>query len=112
MARLFRRYSDDSADHEGSVFGVGGFVGPLDAWKKLEPEWLAALPEGIAYFHATDCFTGNNQFEFRKGFSLDRRKSLLDRLTDLICGTETRVVGHAVDVPYYVRLAPNKLAGC
>ena len=96
---LFQSYWDDSEDTASKLFGVGGFVGPENAWNTLEPRWLASLPEGIDFFHATDCFSGNNQFEPQKGFPRERRSELLDRLTDLICETNIKLFCRAIDVP-------------
>jgi hypothetical protein len=59
MAMLFRSYFDDSEEDTIRLFGVGGFVGPDGVWDSLQNKWLAALPEGISFFHATDCFSGN-----------------------------------------------------
>ena len=109
VAMLFKSYSDDSADRDGSTFGVGGFVGPEIAWGQLEPKWLAALPSDMDYFHATDCFSGNNQFEPSKGWKIERRKELIGNLTDLICETDIKLIGHAIDVPYYIQKAPKKI---
>jgi len=84
---LFRIYLDDSEDHASKFFGVGGFIGAESSWACLETQWLSALPAGIEFFHATDCFSGNNQFEPPRGFNRDRRIGLLNTLTDLICQT-------------------------
>lgn len=109
MAYIFESYWDDSEEDVSKYFGVGGFIGKEDAWRSLEPKWLAALPEGIDYFHATDCFSGNNQFEWQRGFDPPRRIELLDKLTDLVCETEIKLICSAVDVPYYVSLAGKRI---
>ena len=70
---LFRSYFDDSSDTDDLILGVGGFVGQDSVWDQLEPKWLASLPEGIEYFHATDCFSGNGQFQPAKGFDIPDR---------------------------------------
>lgn len=106
---LFESYWDDSEEDVSKYFGVGGFIGHEDAWKSLEPKWLAALPQGIDYFHATDCFSGNHQFEPKKGFPRERRIKLLDEFTDLVCDADIKLICSAIDVPYYVRLAPKKI---
>ena len=107
---LFRSYFDDSSDTDDLIFGVGGFVGQDSAWEQLEPKWLASLPEGIEYFHATDCFSGNGQFQPAKGFDIPDRIALIDKLTDLVCKAEIKLLGHAIDVPYFVQLSPRKFS--
>ena len=104
---LFSSYFDDSDDNTTNLFGVGGFVGPDHAWGMLEGQWLDLLPDGITYFHASDCFTGNNEFEPARGFGRQRRIDLIDRLTDLICATDIRLFCRAIDVPKYVHFAPK-----
>jgi hypothetical protein len=51
---MFRAYSDESAEADHAAFAVGGFAGKEQKWTALEPNWLANLPNGIDYFHATD----------------------------------------------------------
>lgn len=105
---IYQTYWDDSEEDKSKYFGVGGFIGQEAAWKDLEPKWLAALPDGVEYFHATDCFSGNNQFEPANGFDPPRRIALLDKLTDLICDSDIKLICSAMDVPYYARLAGRK----
>ena len=106
---VYQSYWDDSEDVASGYFGVGGFVGQDDVWGALGNKWLAALPEGIDYFHATDCFSGNNQFEPEKGFPKAKRIELLDRLTDLVCEADIKLVCSAIDVPHYVHLAGKRI---
>jgi hypothetical protein len=100
-------YLDESENREAGLFGVGGFVGPDDAWMELEPKWLAALPRGIDYFHATDCFVGQNQFRRCEGLDIPERLDLLNRLTDLLCETDVRLICYGIDVPAYMGHAPK-----
>jgi hypothetical protein len=58
----FRAYLDESEEPGAAIFAVGGFVGRAATWEKLQPKWLAMLPQGIPYFHATDCFGGREDF--------------------------------------------------
>ncbi len=106
---LYKSYWDDSEDHATKLFGVGGFVGPESAWDQLEAEWLGSLPPEIEFFHATDCFSGNNQFEPRRGFPRQRRIELLDKLTDLVCQADVRLISRAIEVPKYVNFAPKRI---
>ena len=66
---------------EMPLFAVGGFAGRQEEWLALEPLWPDALPKGIDYFHATDCFGRHGQFT---DMDIPDRMALLDRLTDLI----------------------------
>ena len=108
MAMLFREYIDESESSDSKTLSVGGFVGQDSVWDQLETDWLDSLPEGISYFHATDCFGGNNEFEPSKGFDIPDRMRLLDRLTDLVCATDIRLICHGIDVPAYKVHAPKK----
>jgi hypothetical protein len=109
VAMLFRSYFDDSEDGGTRLFGVGGFVGHDDVWDELEAKWLDALPSEIEYFHATDCFSGNNQFEPKRGFPRERRVELLEQLTDLVCQTDVKLICWTIDAPIYERFAPKRI---
>jgi hypothetical protein len=102
---LKRCYLDGSEDSDGKVFGVGGFIGNAEDWDSLQPMWIGALPVGVEYFHATDCFSGNNQF---KGIPIPARMALLDTLTDYIVGRDLKLICHGVDVPAYHQYASRK----
>jgi hypothetical protein len=108
VAMIFRLYLDESEDRQGEIFAVGGFAGKDDQWNRLEPRWLAALPEGIGYFHATDCFVGKHPFAPDNGFDIPRRMALLDNLTDLICEMDVKLICHGIDVPTYKVFAPKR----
>jgi hypothetical protein len=95
---FIRCYLDGSEDTDGTIFGVGGFVGGADAWESLQPLWLGLLPLGIDYFHATDCFSGNGQF---KGIDIPDRVKLLDKLTDLVVSHELQLICHGIDETAY-----------
>lgn len=100
----FRAYLDESEDSSAGVYVVGGFVGEAEVWDRLEPEWQASLPTGITSLHATDCFTGNNDFQ---GMSISRRMELLDKVTDIIVNHEIRLIGCSIDAKVYKTLAPK-----
>ena len=101
-----KAYLDESEEGGSTIFAVGGFVGKACVWEALEPKWLAALPDGISYFHATDCFGGRNEF---KQLDIPERVRLLDRLTDLILEHEIFLIGGTILVPVYQEYAPKKL---
>lgn len=101
---LFKAYFDESANQPETVFAVGGFVGPEQAWTELEPKWLEAIPSEVGYFHATDCFGGRNAF---RGFSLDKRRDLLSKLTELTVGADIHLVAAGIDVEAYKEFAPK-----
>lgn len=103
-AMLFKAYIDESSDQPETTFTVGGFIGSEDAWVKLEPQWLAALPPDIGYFHATDCFGGHAKYG---DMAIEERKRLLDRLTDLIVDTDIKLIGAGIDVAAYKKFAPK-----
>ena len=102
---LYRAYLDESDVQP--IFAVGGFVGKAAVWDSLEPKWLASLPNGIPYFHATDCFGGHYLFE---GMDIPQRVELLDKLTDLILDHEIFLVAGTILIPTYKELAPKRLA--
>lgn len=102
---LFLAYLDESENVSGAVYVVGGFVGRAAVWGKLEPEWLKCIPPQVTAFHATDCFTGNNEFE---GIDIPDRIATLDKLTDVIGANEVQLVGYGIDAKTYGSLAPNK----
>ena len=101
-----RAYLDESEDRGTGIFAVGGFVGKADVWNALAPKWLAALPEGISYFHANECFVGKDQF---KHLDIPDRVKLLNTLTDLILEHEIFMIGGTVLVPVYQEYAPKRL---
>jgi hypothetical protein len=103
---MFRAYLDESADTGNAVFAVGGFAGRAEEWIALEPMWLDALPEGIRYFHATDCFSRGGQF---KDIDIPERVALLGRLTDLVLQRDIRLVAGVMDVPAYQAISPKPL---
>jgi len=86
---IFRTYIDESADQPETVFTIGGFVGPDEEWKNLEPKWLDAVPKKVGYFHATDCFGGHEKF---KGMPMADRILVLNRLTDLIVASDIKLI--------------------
>jgi hypothetical protein len=102
---LFRQYLDESESPDGSMLAVGGFIGPDSVWDKLESGWLDSLPRSVSYFHATDCFSGNSEFEPKYGFDIPVRIALLDQLTDLICESNLKLICRGIDVVAYKRHA-------
>jgi|HubBroStandDraft_6_1064221.scaffolds.fasta_scaffold110317_2 hypothetical protein len=100
-----RCYLDGSEDTDATIFGVGGFVGDAEEWERIQPLWLATLPPGIDYFHATDCFTGNGQF---KGIDIPQRVKLLDTLVDLVISRNLKLICHGIDEAAYHRYASPK----
>ena len=100
-----RCYLDGSEDTEGHVFGVGGFVGYAEQWDTLQSAWLEALPVGVDYFHTTDCFSGNRQFQ---GIDIPQRVSLLNTLTDFVANGKLQLICHGIDVPLYHQFASQK----
>lgn len=103
MTALFRAYLDESEDSASGIYAVGGFVGKAKVWESIEAH-LPSLPRGVSCFHATDCFTGNREFD---GVDIPERVSLLDALTDLIVGHEVWLIGYGLDSRVYKRLAPK-----
>lgn len=103
---MFSAYIDESAESENAVLAVGGFAGRAEEWTKIEPLWLDALPAGIDYFHATDCFGGRGQF---KGMDIPARVAVLDRFIDLVLDSDIRLVAGAMDVPAYEAISPKLL---
>jgi len=101
---LYRAYVDESSDNPQTNFTVGGFVGTADSWKELEPKWLAAIPPGISYFHATDCFGGRKLF---RGITMQHRVQLLDTLIDLILSVDAKLLKYRIDVEAYRAFAPK-----
>jgi hypothetical protein len=100
----FRAYLDESEDSSIGVYAVGGFVGKAEVWEELTTKWLDCLPTGIAYFHATDCFTGNKQFE---GLDIPDRVRILDKVTDVIVAHEVCLICYGLDAKTYQKLAPK-----
>lgn len=88
---MYRAYLDES--EEGAIFAVGGFVGTDDQWNCLEGPWCAALPKGITYFHATDCFGGRGKF---RDVPIAVRSALLDQLIQLIIDANIRLICGAI----------------
>lgn len=103
---MYLTYIDESSESADAVFAVGGFCGLKHEWKAIEPLWLASLPTGIDYFHATDCFGGRAQF---KGMTIPERVKLLDNLTDLIVARELYLAVGVMDVPAYKQFSPKHL---
>ena len=101
----FEAYFDESENSATGTYVVGGFIGKIEQWKSLQSKWLASLPSGISLFHATDCFTGNNDFD---GIALQERIGLLERLTDLIAEHQILLIGYGIDSKKYKKLAPKK----
>jgi hypothetical protein len=102
--QFFHAYLDESEDAASGVYVVGGFVGKAAAWDELEAKWRRCLPLRITFFHATDCFTGNNQF---RGMDIPQRVALLDRLTDVIASQDVYLIGYGIDARIYQGLAPK-----
>ena len=102
----FRAYLDESEEPGAAIFSVGGFLAKAGVWEELQPKWLAALPAGISYFHATDCFGGHGEFS---GIDIPERIRLLDALTDLILGHEIFLIAGTLLIPIYEELAPKRL---
>jgi len=103
---MYRAYIDESNEMGDAVFAVGGFAGHENEWNAIEPLWIASLPAGIDYFHATDCFGGREQF---KGMSIPERVRLLDNLTDLIVARKLYLAAGVIDVPTYKKISPKHL---
>jgi len=100
----FSAYLDESEESSIGVYVVGGFVGKAQVWEEFTTKWLECLPTAITCFHATDCFTGNKQFE---GLDIPERVRILDKLTDVILAHEVRLFGYGLDVKTYRKLAPK-----
>jgi hypothetical protein len=101
---LFRTYLDESEEHVAGLYVVGGFVAKAEVWDSFEPAWLNCLPAGVSCFHATDCFTGNNEF---KGIPISQRVELLDKLTDVLVAHDVLLVGYGIDRRSYESVAPK-----
>lgn len=101
---FFRVYIDESSDSPPTIFTVGGFVGPENAWIDLDSKWAAAIPPRVPYFHTTDCFSGRGPFQ---GVDIPDRVALLDTLTDLIIATDIYLLAIGIDYKAYKRLAPK-----
>ena len=101
---LFSAYLDESEEASTGVYAVGGFVGKTEVWEEFTTNWLDCLPPNITYFHATDCFTGNQQFE---GLDIPERVRMLDRLTDVILAHDVCLIGYGLDARTYRKLAPR-----
>jgi hypothetical protein len=76
--------------------------------RQVAAEVLATLPQGIPYFHATDCFGGREDFD---GMDIPDRVRLLDTITDLILEARdisgSRNVHHAPAVRTWYRNHPE-----
>ena len=105
---VFRAYIDETANTEDTFFIVGGFVGHDDAWRSLEPKWLAALPPYLDYFHATDCFSGGGQFK-ENHIDIPERIQLLDALTDLVAEHDIRLIACRLPTTRFMALSPKKI---
>jgi hypothetical protein len=100
---VFDTYIDESKDTADKMFIVGGFVGMHEAWESLEPLWIEALPKYLRYFHATECFSGSEQFS---GIHKTERTQLLNRLTDIIADHDIRLIGCGLRKAKYEEFAP------
>ena len=80
---VIEAYLDDSGTHDGSaVIVVAGFLGSVDEWLKIVPEWQKRLKlDGLHRFRMTDCVAGRAPFD---GLSEPRRNLLIDDLCSLI----------------------------
>jgi hypothetical protein len=105
---LFRAYIDDSTEETARIFTVGGFAASNESWEQLEPSWLDFLEQlklkGISYFHATDCFSGANEF---KGIFSPAREAILDRVLALVLKHKLRLIGYGLDEDAYKKFAPK-----
>lgn len=99
---LFHAYLDESESATNGIYVVGGFIGKAEVWRELEPKWLACMPVGISSFHATDCFTGNNEFE---GVGIPTRVALLDELTSMVATRDLSLISYGIDALSYKTLA-------
>ena len=99
---LFRAYVDESTDNAEKFFVVGGFVGNVDVWAGLEDKWLAALPSFVKYFHATDCFSGNEQFQ---GMEHKDREKLVNDLVELIVTRNLYLIAYGIPILGYKKFA-------
>ncbi len=95
---------DESENRATGVYAVGGFVARAEVWHGLETEWLQQLPKEISCFHATDCFTGSNEFRI---MDWQQRTALLDVLTDVLVAYDIRLIGHAIASNAYREFAPK-----
>jgi hypothetical protein len=106
IPELFRTYLDESEETTSGIYAVGGFVGKAADWEALEPEWVKALPPSVSCFHATDCFTGNKEFE---EMDIPERVALLDHLTDLLVSRNLYLLAYGIDAAKYQQFAPKRL---
>jgi hypothetical protein len=104
---LFRAYLDESEEHTAGLYVVGGFVAKGVEWDSIQKAWLRCLPERISCFHATDCFSGNNEFE-PVYIDIPQRVALLDKLTDILVAHNVHLVGYGIDRRSYENVAPRK----
>jgi hypothetical protein len=102
---MFRAYLDESEERSAGLYVIGGFVARATEWPSIEKEWLSCIPAGISCFHATDCVTGNNEFE---QLDIPERVKLLDRLTGILESHDVSMIGYGIDRRSYEGVAPKK----
>ena len=106
---LIRAFIDDSADEtQSKVVVAAGFLGNYKQWSLLTKLWRRRLKrDGIAYFHAVECFNLNGEFlRFRDKVKYpapagkEAARALLADLEEII--REAGVLGVAVCIPMAV----------
>lgn len=86
---VLESYLDESfSDGSPRIFVVAGWLGTAEVWRALESDWRAALkrtrPRRLREFKASDCLNpGAGQGQFR-GWGLQKRARLRDRLLEII----------------------------
>ena len=105
MSVVLQAVFDDSGDHDGPVFVLGGLMASVDAWAAFEADWRAELARGpgLRYFKAAEANGLRGQFAPRYGWNRRTRDDKVQALCAIIRQHVAARIHVSVDVPAFHR---------
>lgn len=102
---LSQAFLDESGGPDTPYFVLGGYVGPVEMWKRFSEDWQAVLDQSPAWppFHAVECEGGEGGFQVLDAADRKRR---LGELINVIAKHRPHAVLTVTDISKFKAVVP------
>ena len=98
---MYRAYLDDSGSDDTPVLCIWGVLSPREEWEQLEEKWSLALQRyDVKIFHMSDLENLKREFDPSKGWTKERRESLLRELLPIMNQHIQHYIGCNASIKY------------
>ncbi len=85
MVMLVGYFDDSGVPPDRRVAAVAGHIGTVEAWKRFAGKWQQLLDQnGVKVMHRTDLESFEGEFSRQKGWTEERKRTLLTKAHELI----------------------------